>query len=73
MPARLVDRTLYATRDIDVRFYTRAAANAFANLPQPVRGALLTTLVRRCAAHFHAPKQRRADIIAALTAAQVYA
>ena len=67
LPQALVDSALAATADIDVRFWTAAAARALANEPDPP--ATCVQLARRVAATFAADHQRRADLIDALTRA----
>ena len=69
LPGVLVERALDACASIDVRFFTRAAADALAALPSRNRLELVPTLTRRVAARFAATKQRRADIIAHITEA----
>ncbi len=67
LPAVLVRRTLDARADIDARFFTHAAADALLTLPAQLRSRLLPTLLRIVYGCIRVPKQRRADIIAALT------
>jgi transposase InsO family protein len=67
LPAVLVGRALDARANIDARFFTHAAADALIALPPEQRTRILPTLLRLVYGRFRAPKQRRADIIAALT------
>jgi len=63
----IVDRALAADPSIDFRFWTRAAANALAMLPDPT--AHYRHLARRVAASFSTDRDRRADLIDALARA----
>lgn len=69
LPKALVTAALDATAHIDVRFFTRAAAENLASLPEHTRRSLLPTLVRIVAAAFTATKRHRHDLIAVLTRA----
>jgi len=69
LPKALVTAALDDVPCIDVRFFTRAAAEALASLPESVRRALLPTLVRTVGAAIKTTKQRRHDLNAALTQA----
>ena len=67
LPAVLVARALDARADIDARFFTHATADALVAVAAPLRTPLLHTLLRLVYGRFRVAKQRRANIIAALT------
>ena len=71
LPTLLVQRALEAERTVDVRFYTTAARQALADLPAPVAAACYRRVAHQAAAAFSADKQRREDLVAALSAGVV--
>ncbi|MFZ5785953.1 MAG: hypothetical protein ACOY3Y_05885 [Acidobacteriota bacterium] len=71
LPGALVQCALDAVARIDSVFFTGAAAQALAALPPPRRGSLLDTLVGQIARAFGVDRQRRHDLVAALTQAAV--
>jgi hypothetical protein len=71
LPEALVHCALDAHARIDAVFFTSAAARALTALPAPRRRPLLDTLVGRIARAFGVDRQRRHDLVAALTQAAV--
>lgn len=68
-PQAFVDLALEAAPAVDARFWRQAAAEALTALPSDQKEPLCRSLCRRIAASFRTDRERREDLIAALTQA----